>query len=713
MNNKTLLNTFLLFSLSLSSPSWAASYLIKDLVGYRDISLTGDGGVVGIPVSIRTDRMISGVKLHLSFNYSPALIPEYSHIKIQVNDEPVGVIPIPKGGSGTVTQDIVLDPRLFVDYNSIKLQLVGHYTTHCEDPTHSSLWVSISNDSRLDIDETPIKLSNELANLPLPFFDIKDNGPVAFNMAFGRLASWPEWRSAGIIASWFGAMADYRKTSFNVYQDELPSSHTVVIALPGSLPKFLRWSHPLTGPTLALMDLPGSTTGKILLVTGRTPEELNIAARALVGGRSAWSRDVTVISNFKPLAARKPYDAPRWLSPDGPVAFKDLITDPAQLQAQGIGAKEIKVSVQLPPDLFIWHNRGLPVDLKFRYTPPAKQDNSALNFSVNNQFTQSFNLSADATTGGTWKALLPFFGKKKNHDGGEVDVPSFQLGSKNALSFQFNTNYALGECAGRPGSFRAAIDPTSTLDISGFYHHAKLPDLKRFAASGYPYTRLADLADTAFVLPDAPQTDDLKAAFVLLAKLGAATGYPGTNVRMLPAHDIETVSDRNLVLVGNSNRLPLVRSWYGKAAVLDDNLAGEMKLQPVALPVAGNIRPSTAGAMAMLVGFESPLKSGKSVVAATWKDGKEYAEFLALLANPSDAQRFAGDTTILSAKGLVSYRTQPTYTVGDLPWWLPVRIWFSDHPLALALLTLLAVMVFGAWLSRKLRSVAEKRLGNT
>lgn len=710
MGNKAALKAIVLFVLLV--PAWAHAeiHLIKDLVGYRDVSIKGDGSILSIPVSIRTDRLVNQARLRLRLKYSPALIPELSHVKIQFNDESVGVLPIPKDGTGNVVQEFDLDPQLFVDYNLIKLQLVGHYSRQCEDPTHSSIWVSIAHDSTLILDETPLALGNALANLPLPFFDIKDNRPAAFRMVFGQSAGWAEWQSAGIIASWFGAMADYRAVDFSVHADQRPPGHAVVVAMPGSLPRFMRWRGTLKGPTLAMVDLPGVPAGKLLLVMGRTPEELERAARALVSGRGQAEHSVMVVSNFKVPAPRKPYDAPRWLPSEGPVAFSHLVADPLQLQAQGAWSNELKVPVRLPPDLFIWHNAGLPIELKFRFTPSSKQDSAALYFSVNDQFTQAFNLSTSTASGSVWNAMLPLLGSKQSRDGQEVELPAFQLGARNSLSFQFNTNHATGECAGPPGLFRAAIDPDSTLDISGFYHHAKLPDLKLFAQSGYPFTRLADLADTAFILPNAPRADDLQAAFVLLSRLGAATGVPGMRVRLLAEDKVATVRDRNLVLVGGIDRLRLIRDWYGKAAMLDSDQAGEVTVLPVSLPVMGNIRSSIDNPLAMLAGFESPLEAKRSVVVATWKTGEPHAHFMRLLGDPAKSQLFAGDTAVLTTHGIKAFNTQPRYAVGNLPWWMPIRIWFSDHPLALALLTLFTVMVLAAWISRMLKRVAEQRL---
>ncbi len=39
------------------------------------------------------------------------------------------------------------------------------------------------------------------------------------------------------------------------------------------------------------------------------------------------------------------------------------------------------------------------------------------------------------------------------------------------------------------------IGDDSTIDFSKYYHFIAMPDLRVFANSGFPYSRMADLAD--------------------------------------------------------------------------------------------------------------------------------------------------------------------------------------------------------------------------
>ncbi|WP_258402000.1 cellulose biosynthesis cyclic di-GMP-binding regulatory protein BcsB, partial [Burkholderia multivorans] len=117
----------------------------------------------------------------------------------------------------TVTQDIPIDPRYFSDFNQIGVRLIAHYTLdHCEDPANSALWADVSPTSELILDEAPVRLPNDLALLPAPFFDRRDNGLVRLPFVLPASADSATLRSAGVLASWFGALADYRHARFPV-----------------------------------------------------------------------------------------------------------------------------------------------------------------------------------------------------------------------------------------------------------------------------------------------------------------------------------------------------------------------------------------------------------------------------------------------------------------------------------------------------------------
>jgi hypothetical protein len=78
---------------------------------------------------------------------------------------------------------------------------------------------------------------------------------------------------------------------------------------------------------------------------------------------------------------------------DRAVRFAELIKYPEQLRASGLQPLPISLDINLPPDLFVWRNQGIPLQTKYRYTPPASNDGSRLNISLNNQFITSLAVS--------------------------------------------------------------------------------------------------------------------------------------------------------------------------------------------------------------------------------------------------------------------------------------------------------------------------------
>ncbi|WP_239688210.1 cellulose biosynthesis cyclic di-GMP-binding regulatory protein BcsB, partial [Pseudomonas asplenii] len=61
--------------------------------------------------------------------------------------------------------------------------------------------------------------------------------------------------------------------------------------------------------------------------------------------------------------------------------------------------------------------------------------------------------------------------------------------------------------------------------------------------------RLADLAETAVVMPDNPGPEVLSAYLTVFGRFGDSTGYPTTGVQVIQARDIDTVSDKDMLVL--------------------------------------------------------------------------------------------------------------------------------------------------------------------
>src|SRR5262249_25537346 len=151
----------------------------------------------------------------------------------------------------------------------------------------------------------------------------------------------------------------------------------------------------LNGPTISVAANPSNPESKLLLVMGRTPEELAIAAQTLALGSTALSGETQVVGAPQ-IPARKPYDAPRWIPMDRPVRFGEVV-QPTDLQGNGLVPGLLTVNFRTAPDIFVWGNAGVPVSVRYRYPVGSWLDfqNSRLDVSMSNAYLRSLPLTRE------------------------------------------------------------------------------------------------------------------------------------------------------------------------------------------------------------------------------------------------------------------------------------------------------------------------------
>ena len=255
----------------------------------RPIRLRGVTGEIGIPVAIRDDEVVTRARLNLRFSHSPSLIFKLSHLNVLVNNELAETIPLNSETASGIERSIDIDPRLFVQYNQIGLQLIAHYTLDCEDPAHTTLWAIVSNKSTLELDTEPLTLANDLNLLPSPFFDPRDSRRLNLPFVFAGEPTMQELEAAGTVASWFGAKADYRGARFPTYIDRLPPGHGVVFVTGSESPTGLRLPD-ISDAAISVVNNPRSQAAKLLIIRGGDGQKLLMAARADTRGRGPGRR---------------------------------------------------------------------------------------------------------------------------------------------------------------------------------------------------------------------------------------------------------------------------------------------------------------------------------------------------------------------------------------------------------------------------------------
>ncbi len=124
---------------------------------------------------------------------------------------------------------------------------------------------------------------------------------------------------------------------------------------------------------------------------------------------------------------------------------------------------------------------------------------------------------------------------------------------------------------------------------------------------------------------------------------------------------------------------------------------------PGALHISGN------SSLSAIMGFESPMQSGRSIVflyADKAMDLRKISDAL------SDSERLAaiqGDFVVVDDKSISHAKASDTYYIGSLPWLSKVRWFFADQPFLLAGLVTLVAILLGALLYRPLKHLVAKR----
>ncbi|MBJ9965941.1 cellulose biosynthesis cyclic di-GMP-binding regulatory protein BcsB [Burkholderia seminalis] len=706
-------------------PATTVHLPFASLGAFDPMRLRGADDARTINAGVRLDRVVTGARLRLTYAYSPSLVFPMSHLKVSVNGEVIATVPFDAARAGrTVTQEIPIDPRYFSDFNQIGLRLIAHYTLdHCEDPSNSALWADVSPTSELILDESPVRLPNDLALLPAPFFDRRDNGRVRLPFVLPAAPDSATLRSAGVLASWFGALADYRHARFPVSSALPADDQAVVVGTAATLPAGLALP-PVNGPLLAVADNPAAAGRKLLVVTGRTAAEVDDAVAALVLGRAALSGPTATVAHVDLGAPRKPYDAPRWLPVNRPITFRELVNDPRQLEVRGTTPDAIRLNLRVPADLHSWNGAGVPITLRYRYTAPTVQDNSTLAVEINDQLVKSYRLGPAHAEDARGRMQLPLLSVPEGRVTSDVDIPAFRVGSGNQLQFRFTLDsQKTGLCSSTATEpQRAAIDPDSTIDFSHFVHYAQLPNLAFFANSGFPFTRFADLSQTAVVLPDRPSPQELEAYLTMLGHMGEWTGFPALRVQIARPGDVAALAgSKDLLVIDGSPTSPLLAHWRAALplAIGEQGGAGATR---VAFTVKerwrngvgladGGAHIEQTGPLAALAGFELPGSHGRSVVALTATDQPRLGDLLNVFENAGLVAQLQGDLAVVRPGQVDSLRVGEPYVVGFVPWYARVWTHAARHPVVLGAVGVVAGLLLALGVFSVLQRIAARRRG--
>jgi hypothetical protein len=111
-----------------------------------------------------------------------------------------------------------------------------------------------------------------------------------------------------------------------------------------------------------------------------------------------------------------------------------------------------------------------------------------------------------------------------------------------------------------------------------------------------------------------------------------------------------------------------------------------------------------------MMGFQSPLKNGRSVVALTSSDPLSQASLTEVMEDEGLVKAVRGDVVLVRGREIGGYQVGEIYYVGHLSWWM--KLWFvlSRHPVLLAFMGISGAMILAFWFYSFFQKVAARRM---
>ncbi len=716
-------------------------------VGVPDtIVLRGVDSYHSVPFSVPQTQIIKTATLHLKYHFSPGLLPEISHLKVSLNGTLFATLPVqqrqayvsPRAdltpeqkvaatpvlnvtrneNNALLEATLTMPAELLVHDNQITFEFIGHYTYDCEDPSNSTLWSHVDADSTIELAGSLLPLKNDLSILPLPFYDSAVNLHPSISIVLLSQPSPQVLRAAGIIASYFGKLTDYRPVHFKVSVGSLiPEGNAIVLGENAAeLPASLNVTSS-SGPTVAMRTNPVDPYSKLLVLTGDNPDELVTAAEALTLEDASLMQGDQQRAVLKPdtLKAREADDAPRWMSTD-----PDKVThigDVAQTgDLQGDGSVPVGAYMRLPPDLYYPPLQNLSYHMSYRYNAIPLANESTLQVYMNNSYVSSTPMPHTENASAQLDTVVP------------IPVNGDVRPFSNSLMMKFVFQIAKkGKCQDTaPLNLQGAILKSSWIDIRNIPHWRQMPDLEVFANAGYPFTKKADLAETAVVLPDVPTVDEIEMYLTLMGHFGAQTGYPVINVTVTNNAGMKQDKSKDYLVLGTVDDQPALAVLNpslpvrvdGSGLHIQDTQGFFAPLQHAWWKVRSSDHINsgqleTAGGLpdALIEGIEWPHGSSRSVVVIALRDHSVFPNFINVFLKNSQSSDIEQSVSVLHGSRFVSYRIgNDVYHVGSLSWWVRLNMLFSEYPWISFLCTIVICILIAALVRAMLRRRARIRL---
>ncbi|MGE9552929.1 cellulose biosynthesis cyclic di-GMP-binding regulatory protein BcsB [Erwinia amylovora] len=692
----------------------------------KGILLTGGQLQSGIVFTLPSDEVITNARLNLSLKVSQALAARNTSLQLMLNGQPLGTLPL--NASDSTSEDYQLDipAAMVVSSNNLSFKINDADQLLCERDSANQYQVTILPKTTLALEGQQLNIGNTLRNFPRPFLDPLRMTPSSVAMVFGQDVTPGKVSAAAVISSWMGIQTDYRGINFPVLRNEMPEKNGIVFARPGETVAGLAVPD-VDGPTLKMVDNPVNPVYKLMLVMGKTDDDLRQAAWRLTQPLSVDTDTLQVAQ--QDILVSKPYDAPRWINTDRPVRLSDLLRKDQSLTTTGIWHDALRVNFRAAPDLFLWDGDSLPVQVNYRFPSEnwIDEDKSFLNVGLNGTFLRNLTVNKVGLLENIWHRL----GGDARQESYTLKLDPYLIYGDNQLQLYFNIKPKdSAPCSVLTNNnIKSRIEDDSFIDLSHTRHFTLLPNLSYFVGASFPFTRFADYSQTVLMLPSQPGNAEISTLLDMAGRSGNATGMAlmhntvlfgipagGALLQHLQESDVLAVSTLaqtafNQSMLRDSPYEVNNHTLGVKEPTLLDNMRGWLTGDWYRQAVDADRYFSSNEEWRGFVSYRSPWNHSRVVVMTVATDDAQLARLHKDLTSQRINAGIRGDTAIITDEnGIRSFRVGAQFPSGQMPWYMMVVWYANQHAVVLAFLALFISAIVGLSTFVLLRKHAWKRL---
>lgn len=519
---------------------------LRQLVGAKEpiyLMMAQSIRTIFVPLSPRYN--VKSMKLRLRFVNSIALLSERSTLRVVVNDRVVAQYYLTRN-----QPDHTVDIEIPVEYlqvgsNQVQFAVAQHYTLECEDPASPELWTQILPDeSYFEAIVTWNALYPKLSLLK-DIIDEKLWEPYRFNVCFptsssgGMTPSQLSWGS--IVAQGAGLNLVYRPMHITTSSSLAPGVDNIVVGTQNELTSYLTAAEAgaIDGSFLAVKPLPGDPTHFLIIISGRSEEEVSQAAYAfsLINFPLPDSQYAKIGKINFPQKDFWVRNAP--IKDPGIYSFRQLGLEKNQ-SIQGWNTGSVQIETYMPGDLSQDDGSNIELRLHFAYGAAFRQD-SVLNMFVNREFQYAIRM--DDLRGASaygYKVYLPVKAFQPGRNLVEIAPKMVPLVTDHCEMIQ-NENLWF------------TLYRDSDFVVPRLQRKSRLPNLSLFSQTAFPFTSTPDGVDLA-VFVAGRDSATICAAWTLLAKMAQVSG--SVLYRAELSFGVPTGKKKDLVVVGAVDAIP-------------------------------------------------------------------------------------------------------------------------------------------------------------